>query len=93
VHRGGPILQLARVDRREDLICGSWPEVPLHSSGSPSFLRLAERGQFAVDLGHVERLGFFGVVLGPVLDRSVAFVCHADRGSLGPGRAGASAPG
>src|SRR5450759_669255 len=52
--------------------------------GATSLLRLAERGQLAVDLGQVERLGFFGVVLTPVLDRRVAFVCHADRVVLAP---------
>src|SRR5215831_16113363 len=44
-----------------------------------SLLRLSERGQLAVDLGQVERLGFFGLVLAPVLHRTVASVHHADR--------------
>src|SRR5260370_8150807 len=52
--------------------------------GATSLFRLAERGQLAVDLGQVERLGFFGVVLAPVLHRGVAFVRHADRGVLAP---------
>ena len=50
--------------------------------GATSLLRLAERGQIAVDLGQVERLGFLGVVLGPVFDRGVALVRHADRVQL-----------
>src|SRR6266581_419077 len=52
--------------------------------GATSLLRPAERGQLAVDLGQVERLGFFGVVLAPVLHRGVAFVRHADRVVLAP---------
>src|SRR5256885_16708503 len=52
--------------------------------GATSLLRLAERGQLAVDLGQVERLGFFGVVLAPVLHRGVAFIRHADRAVLAP---------
>ena len=38
----------------------------------------AECGQLAVDLGQAERLWFFRVVLGPVLDRGVAAPRHAD---------------
>src|SRR5437868_12909024 len=49
------------------------------AGSATSFPRLAERGQPAVDLGQVERLGFFRVVLGPVLDRGVALVPHTDR--------------
>src|SRR6266568_1979568 len=52
--------------------------------GATSLPRLAERGQLAVDLGQVERLGFFGVVLAPVLHRGVAFIRHADRVVLAP---------
>src|SRR5260370_589928 len=52
--------------------------------GATSLFRLAERGQLAVDLGQVERLGFFGVVLAPVLHRGAAFVRHADRVVLAP---------
>src|SRR5215813_7473356 len=47
--------------------------------GSTSLPRPTERGQLAVDLGQVERLGFLRVVLTPVLHRTVAFVHHADR--------------
>src|SRR5512142_1785108 len=49
------------------------------AGGATSFTGLAERGQLAVDLGQVERLGFFRVVLGPVVDRGVVLVPHADR--------------
>src|SRR5258708_13289713 len=49
------------------------------AGSATSFPRLAKRGQPAVDLGLVERLGFFRVVLGPVLDRRGALVPHADR--------------
>src|SRR5229473_4254987 len=52
--------------------------------GATSLFRLAERGQLAVDLGQVERLGFFGVVPAPVLHRGVAVVRHADRVVLTP---------
>src|SRR5712692_8475541 len=52
--------------------------------GATSLLCLAERGQLAVDLGQVERLGFFGVVLAPVLQRGIALVRHADRVVLVP---------
>src|SRR5438477_5535240 len=62
---------------------GSYPP-RLMARCASSLLRLAERGQLAVDLGQVERLGFFGVALGPVLDRGVAFVRHADRVVLAP---------
>src|SRR3974390_3747559 len=48
-------------------------------AGSATSFPLAKRGQPAVDLGQVERLGFSRVVLGPVLDRRVALVPHADR--------------
>src|SRR6266487_225015 len=51
----------------------------LTARSATSLLRLTECGQFAIDLGHVERLGLAGVVLGPVLHRRVALVCHADR--------------
>src|SRR5437762_2139468 len=57
---------------------GSWSSW-LTARSATSLLRLAERGQFAIDLGHVERLGLAGVVLGPVLHRRVALVCHAGR--------------
>src|SRR5258708_10552212 len=53
--------------------------------GATSLLRLAERGQLAVDLGPVERLGIFGVVLAPLLHRGGSFVRHADPVNLAPG--------
>src|SRR5215467_3427008 len=60
------------------------PVLRFMARGAMSFLRPAERGQLAVDLGQVERLRFFGVVLAPVLHRGVAFVGHADRVVLAP---------
>src|SRR5258708_14402548 len=47
--------------------------------GDNYLLRLDGRGKLAIDLGQVERLTFFGVILAPVLHRGVAFVRDADR--------------
>jgi len=56
-----------RVDMAVEAVQGGWLTVDLLLAGSAtSFPRLAERGQPAVDLGQVERLGFFRVVLGPI---------------------------
>src|SRR5712691_5242347 len=63
---------------------GGSPPPRFMARGATSLLRLAERGQLAVDLGQVERLGFFGVVLAPVFHRGVAVVRHADRVDLAP---------
>ena len=51
----------------------------VHGQSATSLLRPTERSQLAVDLGQVERLGFFGVVLAPVLHGEIAVVRHGDR--------------
>src|SRR5215471_17318568 len=51
----------------------------LTARSATSLFRLTECGQFAIDLGHVERLGLAGVVLRPVLHRRIALVCRAGR--------------
>src|SRR5258708_9988710 len=63
---------------------GSPPPWFMARGATSLFRLLAERGQLAVDLGQVERFGFFGVAFGPVLDPGVAFVRHADRVVLAP---------
>src|SRR5258707_15713369 len=63
---------------------GSPPPWFMARGATSLFRRLAERGQLAVDLGPVERFGFFGVVFRPGLDRGVAFVRHPDRAVLAP---------
>src|SRR5215472_11885410 len=64
--------------RASDGSASSW----FTARGATSLPRSAERGQLAVDLGQVERLGFFRAVLTPVLHRGVTLVHHADRVAL-----------